>query len=120
MSQGNDVHISALSFFDQLKRDILLPNGSVNIAGLMYILAIPITLIGIITYIQTAEIAMKNPLKFHIHDLIFTILMTGLMLCKIPYFSDKPIALMQFIIFALLWGIAMVILSIAFNEQIKK
>lgn len=112
-----DIHISGINTFELLQRDIIKPNGELNIPGLLYILAIPITFIGIISYIQTAMSSLKNPKLFKIHDLWFTLTMFLLMIVKIPYFFDKPISLIQFILFSLLWAIAAIILTIVYIES---
>lgn len=116
-SKKQDIHISAINTFQILQRDIIKPNGELNIPVLLYILAIPITLIGIISYIQTAMSYLKDPKLFKTHDLWFTLTMFLLMIVKIPYFFDKPIALLQFILFSLLWSIAAVILIIVYIES---
>ena len=111
---SQDIHISAINTFRLLKQDIINLKGNINIPGLLYIIAVPISLTGIFFYIKTAISSLYNPKLFKTHDLWFAISMFILMVVKIPYFFDKPIALFQFIIFGLLWGIATIILLIVY------
>lgn len=108
------------NFLISLKKDIILPSGQLNIPGILYTLAIPISLMGIITYIQTSMNSINNTNLFHIHDLLFSLSMLFLMILKIPYFHDKPIAFVQFIIFGILWAIATTLLIIAYNKTLNK
>jgi len=113
----NDVHISVINTFELLKKDIINSDGKINIPGLLYILAIPTAIFSVFLFIESAVTEYNNPKTFHIHDLLFGLLMMVLMLCKIPYFFDKPIALLQFIVFSALWGIAAIILTMAYLEK---
>tara|TARA_R110002072_G_C7855344_1_gene526018 strand:- start:328 stop:714 length:387 start_codon:yes stop_codon:yes gene_type:complete len=102
----------------KLKRDLINANGTLNWPGILYTLAIPISLFAIITFIRSAYLAVKDPHLFHSHELIFSILYLVLVLCKLPYFSDKPIAFYQFILSAILWSIAAILMSYAYSEYI--
>ena len=106
------------NIFSLLKKDFINPTGSLNWPGILYTLAIPISLFAIIAFIKSSYLAVKNPTLFHSHDLIFALLYFALVLCKIPYFTDKPIAFCQFVVSAILWAIAAILMSYAYSEYI--
>jgi hypothetical protein len=106
------------NIFTLLKRDFINSNGSLNLPGILYTIAIPTSIFAIITFINSSYLAVKNPTLFHSHDLIFALLYFVLVLCKIPYFTDKPIAFFQFIVSAILWAIAAILMSYAYSEYI--
>jgi hypothetical protein len=94
----------------------LFKNKSLNWPGILYIFAIPISLLGVISFVKTSYLASQNSNDFHLHDFIFGILYFFLVLFKIPYFSDKPIAYIQFIILSILWGISCIFMIYAYTE----
>jgi len=118
LNKNNTIVQVKPTIFSALKKDIINPNGGLNWPGILYTIAIPISLFAVFNFIKSAYLAVENPTLFHTHDLVFSLLYLGLILCKIPYFADKPLALCQFVVLALLWAIASILMSYAYSEYI--
>ena len=109
------------NFFNLLKKDLIKTNGSFNWPGILYTLAIPISLFAVVTFIRSAYLEFKNPKLFHSHDLVFSLLALTILFCKIPYFTDKPIAFAHYILLGILWFLAGTLMLLAYYEhRIKK
>lgn len=103
-----------------IKNDIFDNNNKIKIKPLLYLLALPISAFGIISYIFSSIKIYESPENLTFHNLIYPSLMLIAVLMKINYQKDKPIALAQLVLFSILWGISLFIIIAGYFKQKKK